>query len=201
MPRAPRDSGIAHSVTTATWRRLDAPGHDACRLIEDTSGWRLEGTAVFLHRGAAACLSYVVTGGKDWRTRRGSVRGFIGATSIDVTVVRSARGAWTFNGVPAGGLDDCEHLDLSFTPATNLPQVRQLTLNASRSADVPVAWLDLPCKTLRRLPQRYTRRSRGSYWYEAPTQGYAAELTLSPSGFVRRYPRLWELEPRHRARR
>jgi hypothetical protein len=191
--RPPRDSGAARSVTTASWRRLDAPGHDACRLVEDANGWWLEGTAVFLHHRAPVCLSYLLAGPATWRTRRGTVRGFIGSDVVDVNVLRTAGGAWTLNGTRVSGLRDCEHLDLAFTPATNLPQLRQLALRVGQSADLPVAWLDLPCLALQRLPQRYARRTRTSYWYEAPTTRYAAELTLSPSGFVRRYPGLWEL--------
>ena len=33
------------AVAAILWRRVDAPGHDACRLDRDGSGWRLEGTA------------------------------------------------------------------------------------------------------------------------------------------------------------
>ena len=43
-----------------------------------------------------------------------------------------------------------------------------------------------------RLPQRYERRSATTYWYESPTAGYAELLELAPSGFVSRYPGLWE---------
>jgi hypothetical protein len=57
---------------------------------------------------------------------------------------------------------------------------------------VPVAWIDAPDGVLQALPQRYERRSATTYWYESPTVGYAELLELAPSGFVRRYPGLWE---------
>jgi uncharacterized protein len=44
------------------------------------------------------------------------------------------------------------------------------------------------------LPQRYERRTSSTHWYEAPTVGYEALLELTPAGFIRRYPGLWELE-------
>ena len=49
-----------------------------------------------------------------------------------------------------------------------------------------------PDGVLQALPQRYERRSATTYWYESPTAGYAELLELAPSGFVRRYPGLWE---------
>ena len=43
---------------TVLWRRLETPGHDACRLIQRNGTWRLEGVAAFLHEGAPACVAY-----------------------------------------------------------------------------------------------------------------------------------------------
>jgi hypothetical protein len=154
----------------------------------------VEGMAVFLRGGAPTCLSYRVSGDSTWRTRAGSVKGFTGDTVIDATIERSASGVWTLNGVKETGLEDCEQLDLAFTPATNLPHVRQLALAVHQSADLPVAWLDLPCLALERLPQRYTRRTESTYWYEAPTVGYAAELSVSSMGFVHCYAGLWDVD-------
>jgi len=176
------------------WRRLDTPGHDACRLVCDGRGWRLEGTAVFLHDGAPASLSYLVVGSPDWLPLEGRVQGFIGDTEVDVTVARGASAAWLINGTPAAGLDDCQHLDFGFTPATNLPHVRWLDLEGRASAPLPVAWLKPPFLTFERLAQQYTRRSASSYLYEAPEEGFTAELLVAPSGFVRRYPGLWDSE-------
>jgi hypothetical protein len=31
-----------------------------------------------------------------------------------------------------------------------------------------------------------------AYWYEAPTVGYRGLLELDATGFIRRYPGLWE---------
>lgn len=86
------------------------------------------------------------------------------------------------------------HLDLSFTPATNFQQLRQLALADGGVSDLPVVWLDVPLSVLRVLPQRYERRGDLTYWYEAPTVGYAALLEITSAGFIRRYPGLWELE-------
>jgi len=179
---------------SSVWRRLDAPGHDACRVVVGEDGWQLHGTAVFVHGGAAACLAYDLQGDRAWRTRRGAVKGFIGDVDVNVVVVRTEDGIWRINDIDAQGLSDCVHLDFAFTPATNFPHLRQLGLCDGESAELPVAWLDLPCDALQRLPQRYERRSATTYWYEAPSVGYAALLEFTSSGLVHNYPGLWTRE-------
>jgi hypothetical protein len=178
----------------ALWRRVDTPGHDACRLEELADGWQLEGTAVFLHEGAPTRLAYQVVCDPTWATRRGRVQGWLGERPVDFTVVRTSGGVWTLNGDVVPGLERYVDLDLGFTPATNLLQLRRVALADGESADVPVAWIDAPPRTLTVLPQRYERRDRLTYWYESPTAGYSALLELAPNGFVRRYPGLWEME-------
>jgi uncharacterized protein len=182
-------------VAAALWRRLDTAGHDACRLEQDATGWRLDGTAVFRHDGVPARLTYHLARDRAWRAERGEVRGWLGSRSVDWSVVRTAGGAWTLNGVIVPGLEAYVDLDLGFTPATNLTQLRRIALAEGQAADVPVAWLDAAGGTLEALPQRYERRAAAAYWYEAPSVGYADLLEIAPTGFVRRYPGLWEAEP------
>jgi hypothetical protein len=175
------------------WRRLDAPGHDACRLEEDEAGWRLDGTAVFRESGAPTLLTYSLAGDRAWHTRYGRVHGWVGEQSVEFAIERTAGGAWTLDGTVVPGLESCVDLDLGFTPATNLSQLRRLALAPGQSADAPVAWLDLSSARLSVLPQRYERRSDVLYWYEAPSVGYADLLVVAPTGFIRSYPGLWEV--------
>ena len=177
------------------WRRLDIPGHDACRLEETEAGWQLDGAAVFGHDGVPARLNYHVACDLTWRTQRGQVRGWLGAESVEFSIERTAAGVWTLNGAVVSGLGSCVDLDFGFTPATNLPQLRRLALAEGRAAEAPVAWLDVSAGTLEALPQRYERRTEGTYWYEAPRFEYAALLEVTSIGFIRRYPGLWEAEP------
>ena len=180
-------------MTAALWRRLDVPGHDACRLRPAAGGWVLDGTAVFRHAGAPAALAYRVECDAAWQTRRGRVRGWLGDRAVDQAVERAPDGAWTLDGVAAPGLDGLVDLDLGFTPATNLIQLRRVALAVGEAAEVPVAWLDAGADALLALAQRYERRTEATYWYESPGVPYAALLELAPSGFARRYPGLWEL--------
>jgi hypothetical protein len=55
-----KTTGGEHSmgIDTILWRRLDAVGHDARRLVQSDASWRLEGAAIFRHEGAPTCLAY-----------------------------------------------------------------------------------------------------------------------------------------------
>jgi hypothetical protein len=179
-------------IDTILWRRLDAAGHDACRLIQRNDSRRLEGTAVFQHEGVPACLAYQVDCDGQWRTREGAVHGWVGALRLDLQITRTPSGIWTLNGREIYHVDGCGDLDFGFTPATNLFQLRRIALEAGQATDVPVAWLDVPAGTLETLYQRYERRGARQYWYEAPRFGYFAILQVNAAGFVERYPNLWE---------
>jgi len=184
-------------MTTASvlWRRLDTPGHDACRLEGSDAGWQIDGTAVFREDGVLARLDYQVGCDLEWVTQQGHVCGWLGPQHVEFTIVRTAGGVWTLNGEVVAELGSCVDLDLGFTPATNLLQLRRLALAEGQAADVPVAWLNVPAGTLEILPQRYERRGTATYWYEAPSVNYAALLEVTPTGFIHRYPGLWEMEP------
>jgi uncharacterized protein len=183
------------AIDAILWRRLDAPGHDACRLIRREAAWRLEGGAAFRHEGVTACLTYAIDCDAEWRTRQGAVHGWMGAHLLDFGITRTSDGIWTLNGQVVPHLEGCVDLDLGFTPATNLFQLRRVALQVGQAADVPVAWLDLPVGTLDTLHQRYERRTAETYWYEAPRFDYYAVLQVSAVGFVEKYPNLWEAEP------
>jgi hypothetical protein len=177
------------------WRRLDTPGHDACRLKRNDAGWQLDGTAVFRDAGGPAMLTYFLACDLAWRTQRGRVHGWLGEQSVEFAIGRTTEGVWTLNGAVVPGVEGCVDLDFGFTPATNLPQLRRTALAPGQSADVPAAWLDVSAGTLDVLPQRYERRAETTYWYEAPSVGYADLLQVGPTGFIRLYPGLWEAEP------
>jgi hypothetical protein len=178
------------------WRRLDCPGHDACRLEHLAAGdWRIDGAAVFFENEVPVRLGYRVDCDPAWRTRSGEVAGSLGTRTVQFSVERTARGVWTLNGNAVPNLEGCLDLDLGFTPATNLLQLRRVALREGQATDVPVAWLDVWAGALERLAQRYERRSGTTYWYEAERFGYRALLEVDSLGFATRYPDLWVAEP------
>jgi uncharacterized protein len=176
----------------AAWMRIDRPGRDAAALQPRDGGWLLRGAAAFDHDGGAAVVAYQVEVDDRWRTKKGSISGFLGRKTIQHEIERDTSG-WRLNGVHAEGVEHLVDLDFGFTPATNVLQLSRVALKLGESAEVPVAWFDLDSASLVELPQTYERRSEASYWYEAPTVPYRALLEIAPNGFVRSYPDLWRL--------
>ncbi len=174
-------------VASALWRRIDAPGHDACRLEEGPSGWSLNGAAVFLHGGEPANLSYTVSCDRAWRTLCGRIAGAVGGRAVDFVIHRRGDRAWTLNGERVDGLDHLDDLDLSFTPATNLLQIRRIQLPVREPIRLPAAWFDFDSSALKELEQIYERRSECALYYQAPSVGYEGLLELAPNGFIRAF--------------
>ena len=182
-------------VATMFWRRLDLPGHDACRLEKHGDGWQLDGASVFRsENGQPARLDYRVHCDKAWHPKWGRVRGWIGSLAVDFAIAHGGNGGWTLNDQTVQGLAHCTDLDLGFTPATNLLALRRLNLKIGESAESPAAWLDLEDEGLSALVQSYERRSETEYWYQAARFDYEALLVVTADGFVTDYPKLWQSE-------
>jgi len=183
-----------HVVATILWRRLDTPGHDACRLEQHCDGWALDGAAAFLDEHQRVCrLAYRVRCDEQWHTSSGKVQGFVGDGVVDIELAR-VDGHWTNNGVVVAALDDVTDLDFGFTPATNLITIRRLGLVEEATAIVHSAWLDVDDDALRPLKQQYRRRTTASYAYACQRFNYADDLEVDAHGFVRVYPKLWQAE-------
>jgi hypothetical protein len=181
------------AASSMLWRRLDVPGHDACRLEGAHDGWRLEGAAVFRGKEGPTYLAYSVQCGALWRTVSGQIHGFVGERAVEAVIARRGS-AWALNGALVPGLDHLLDLDLSFTPATNLLQLRRVSIAPQESIPLAVAWFDADAETLTELPQIYERRGSNAFWYRAPSVDYEGLLELAPNGFIRNYPKLWVAE-------
>jgi hypothetical protein len=180
-------------MASILWRRIDGPGHDACRLEDSQSGWRLQGAAIFRHQSGPANVSYAVDCDDHWRTTSGRVRGFIGENEIDYHIVKRGD-AWLLNGNNVPALGHLLDLDLSFTPATNFLQLKRVALPIGKAISLPAAWLNLDTGALTELAQIYERRSEHALYYRAPGVGYEGLIEVAPNGFIERYPGLWQAE-------
>jgi hypothetical protein len=178
------------------WRRLDRPGHEACRLFERPPGWHLSGAAVIGHNGKACRLDYAVVCDALWRTRRGRVTGFVGEIEIEVDVSVDANGRWTLNGVECPEVEGCIDLDLNFSASTNLLPIRRLALEVGQDAAIRAAWLRFPAFVLEPLHQVYRRTAAGIYRYESAFGRFKADLHVNEAGLVTRYPGFCEIDAR-----
>lgn len=183
------------TIATLLWRRLDAPGHDACRLERSDLAWQLDGAAVFRHaNGGTAQLHYRVRCDRQWHTQSAIVRGWLGDSAVDLAVTRGSRG-WVISDQSVPELSHCVDLDLGFTPATHLLQLRRLNLAVGESAKLAAATLDLRDGSLGLLAQHYQRLSTDRYSYGAPQlAAERAELAVNEDGFVLDCPGRWVSE-------
>jgi hypothetical protein len=176
---------------TTFWKRLGLEGHDACRFAETDDGWAIEGTAVFDHNGDAAALTYKLLCDKQWRSRRASVSGWVGANDIELLIEQAGHGGWSVNGRNDDALSGLEDIDLGFTPASNTNAIRRLNLSEGEAAESEAVWLDTDDWSVKPLRQSYRRVGGNAYDYESPMHDYRATLLVDDFGVVQDYPGLW----------
>jgi hypothetical protein len=182
------------TIAKVHWRALDREGEDNCRLARVGHGWLLIGHARFHDGEGYAALDYVVRCDDEWHTLSADVAGTHGRRELSLTMERQG-GAWTLNGQDQPDVQGALDLDLSFTPATNLMPIRRLY--GGLEVQCRAAWLTYPGCVLHPLDQTYTTITSDIVAYEGVQTGYAAELSTDSSGFVTRYPGLWEGEVEH----
>ena len=180
-------------VAGALWRRIDIPGHDACRLEQRENGWSIRGMAVFRHAAGPACIEYSMLCDQNWHALSGRVCGVVGKRQTESVIART-NGLWTLNGMVVAGLEEAVDLDFSFTPATNFPQLQRIAMAGEQGSSLPTAWFELDSGSLTNMPQTYIRRGERTFWYQAPSVGYAGLLEVAANGFISNYPNLWEAE-------
>ena len=173
------------------WRRLDRPGHDACRLWQDDTRQGVEGVAVWLDPAGPAHLAYHVACDDDWITRSARVQGRVGGRELTLSIHRDEIGNWRAAGEELPDLCGLQDIDLGFTPATNTLPIRRLRQQGKDRAELASVWLDPADWALKRLPQSY-RRGDSGWHYASP--GYEAELAVDADGFVTDYPEMWIAE-------
>jgi hypothetical protein len=176
------------------WRRIDQPGHEVMQFAHQATGGRIEGFAAYREAEGPIGLHYWLEVGQDWTTRRAAIEGQAQGNIFRHEIERSVQG-WRLDGVPQEGLADISHLDLGFTPATNMPQLRHAALADGEAGTFDVAWFDIGRSSLERLSQRYRRVSQARFAYESAATGYSAEVELGEDGFTSNYPGLWERLP------
>lgn len=179
---------------TVLWRRLDSPGHEACRLLSRDSGWQLSGTAVFAHEGQPCQLRYLILCDAGWHTAATTVTGWVGAAAVEIELTAHPDRTWRLNGRACPAVAGCIDVDLGFSPSTNMLPIRRLALAVGQEAAVRAAWLGFPGLTLAPLEQRYRRIGGGVYRYESAGGKFVTQLDVNAAGLITRYPDFWQIE-------
>ncbi|HEY4572838.1 MAG TPA: putative glycolipid-binding domain-containing protein [Thermoanaerobaculia bacterium] len=182
------------NAQTILWRRLDRPGHEACRLTALGAGWQLAGGAVFAHEGQACRLDYAIACDEQWRTLSALVSGWVGERDVEIEVVRDAAGLWRLNGDLISAVEGCVDVDLNFSPSTNTLPIRRFDLEVGHSVHVRAAWLRFPSFQLEPLEQSYTRVGANLYRYESAGGRFVASVEVDAAGLVTEYGEIWVRE-------
>jgi uncharacterized protein len=182
---------MGQEIHTALWRRLDLPGHEACRVASHPMGWRIAGAAVFVDGQQACRLDYVIRCDSSWRTVSTVVEGWIGDREIDIEIFREPSGVWQLNGQDCPQVAGCIDIDLNFSPSTNLLPIRRLAPEVGQAVEVRAAWLRFPSFELEPLDQVYTRLEPNLYRYDSAGGRFVAPVTVDDAGLVMRYGDLW----------
>ncbi len=176
------------------WHGLLLPGHEACRLFQENSGWQLEGSAVFSHDQLPCRLDYQISCDVEWRTLSAHIKGWRGKDAKDIQIEIDSSRHWHMNGVDQTQVSGCVDLDLNFSPSTNLLPIRRLNLGVGESTDLKTAWLRFPRFTLEPLSQQYLRLDEFTYRYQSAGGKFVADLKVNSSGLVVDYPGIWQCE-------
>ncbi len=184
-------------IASCTWRALDREGEDKCRLVRVDPGWMLIGHAKFHDDIGFAALDYTIRCDAGWHTLSADVAGVHGDLEVRIKIEKSADG-WRLNDVLQPAVHAAVDVDMSFTPASNLMPLRRLALSGQPQITLTAAWLRYPQAGLHPLDQTYAlSKTAGIISYMAEQTGFATELEVDETGFVTRYPDLWQGEVQH----
>ncbi len=178
-------------VASAVWRRVDVPdglGYGCARGT--ASGFRLEATEVVHDDTTAYSVAFTVETDKTWATTAAHAT-VIGPTMrSELTLLRSAEGRWHRDGHELTELEGCVDVDIAATSLTNTLAINRLGLAIGRSAELQVAWVDVPSLEFTLSRQRYERLApQGDYEryvYSDDTYG-PYMLTVDRNGLVADY--------------
>ena len=168
------------------WRRSDEIETDeVCTLTLRDTGYSMVGTVLGADAGAPLRVEYQVLVDRSGLTTAAHVRDLRGFSTRTLAVERTAKGAWTVNGVAARSLKGCTDVDLGCSPSTNTLPIRRLNLAIGASQTIKAAWVRFPELEVVKADQTYTRLDEFTYRYASGT--FEGEISVDDDGLVTLY--------------
>jgi uncharacterized protein len=126
----------------------------------------------------------------NWRVRKAIVSEI--NSGLTVSLTSDGAGNW-FDGSGSGltHLSGAIDIDISATPFTNTLPIRRLQLSPGESAEILVAYVQVPGLTVSLDRQRYTCLDRRLYRYESLDSDFVREIQIDDNGLVTVYPGLF----------
>lgn len=177
------------------WQRWDEPGLEHLRVQTEAQSIVLNGSLVGRFDGQVLRAQYEVHTTLDFVFRALTLR-LTHPQERFVHLLRSEDGDWNGSpGVDAAALKGCVDIDLAASPSTNTLPIRRLALGLGETAEIAVAFIEVPSLAVRREQQRYTliarEAARNVYRFEHLASNFTADITVDDDGFVVEYPGLF----------
>ena len=179
------------SAIIARWQDWDGEGLE--HLVLDGREYQVLADSFVIGQGEGQpfALAYRIACDEAWRTTNVIVWRVGEAAALEL--VRDHTGKWRDGEVPLPALDGATDVDITCTPFTNTLPIRRLGLAAGQSADIAVAYIDVPSLTVTADPQRYTcLEQMHRYRFESLDSDFVREIEVDEHGLVVNYPGLFK---------
>jgi len=177
------------------WVPWGMPGLEHLHFVSPPEGAVADGLIIGVADGLPFRARYRTRCDAQWRAREVCVA-LLGPDRRYLRLRADGEGCWTAGSCePLPELDGCIDVDISATPFTNTLPIQRLKLQEGASADLHVAYINVPELRLEKSRQRYTlvagRPGTMLYRFESPADGFVAELPVDADGLVIDYPGLF----------
>ncbi len=177
------------------WVAWEGPGLEHLYLRLSEEGPAADGLVIGLEEDRPFRVAYEIRCDSQWRVREMRVR-VPGSEWPSVDLLADGEGSWTTRaGDSVPGLKGCVEVDISATPFTNTLPIRRLELGPGKSAELVVAYLDVPQLRVGPERQRYgcleASANGGIYRFETIPGGFTADIPVDSDGLVVDYPGLF----------
>lgn len=176
-------------MTSILWRRVGGDGMERAELGSTTEGYRLSGTTLTTHDGAAVEIRYSISLDEEWNTRVAGMHVRAPGDNRSLALVSDARGNWLADGKPVPALEGAIDVEFGFTPATVTIALRRLGLEIGQHAETTAVVVSHAGREVVARSRIYERRSLRRFVYRSGD--FSAELTVDEHGFVTAYPGRW----------
>lgn len=191
MVSAPETAPVASgTMITVLWRRCDGSGMDRCQFATTPEGKRIAGTALGLLDGRSYEIRYSVLTDPEWRTRMVGVHVQSSRDDRGLALRTDGRGTWSVSDEPVIELYGAIDAALAWSPATHTLPLSRLALDVGQAAEVKVALVTYPERTVHRVTNSYERLSDDGYRFATP--GFTSLLEVDDLAVVTAVPGLWE---------
>jgi hypothetical protein len=176
----------------ARWRDWSGEGLEDLLLNQGKYQTLVESIVIGQADDQTFALAYRIECDDAWRTKTVIVWRIGDAPRIELR--GDGVGNWQdFDGNPLPALDGTIDVDITATPFTNTLPIRRLGLEAGQSADIVVAYIDVPSLTVTADPQRYTcLEPMRRYRFESLDSEFKRNVEVDEHGLVVLYPGLFK---------